>query len=155
LDSKRPARAHGQGGCGDRHKVRKEIVDYHRESYTDKICSSTGGIGREIVKHLGLKGAKVYCTARSESRSKATIDGIHKEHPEINGQLIPLMVDFNSPESVQDVVAELKKKERHVDILSKSNLQELVVVVSQGRCDVIRADVCLHSQQCGNFGNEA
>lgn len=63
----------------------------------------------------------MYATARSEARSKATIDGIIKEHPSIKkGLLIPLMVDFESPESVQDAVEELKRRESKLDVMSKS-----------------------------------
>ncbi|KAH8175366.1 short chain dehydrogenase domain-containing protein [Sarocladium implicatum] len=80
--------------------------------------TSNGGVGREIVKHLGLGGAKVYCTARSEKKSKESIDGILEEHPKISkDRLVPLMVDFASPESVQDAAAELMKKETKIDVL--------------------------------------
>lgn len=82
--------------------------------------TSSGGVGREIIKHLALAGAKVYATARSETRSRATIEGILKEHSSIKEELlVPLMVDFESPESVQDAVTELKKKESKLDVMSK------------------------------------
>lgn len=82
------------------------------------FCSS--GLGFHTVKSLALGGAKVYFTARSESKATQTKERLLSENPRISSnQLIWLKLDLLSIESIWGAAEELIFKESKVDILGK------------------------------------
>ncbi|WYZ42627.1 hypothetical protein EsH8_VI_000326 [Colletotrichum jinshuiense] len=91
-------------------------------SLHDKVAIVTGGnsdIGRETVKLLALKGAKVYFTTRSEAKANEARKRIQDDHPEIDSDKLQSMImDATDLRSISSVADKLKERERKVDILA-------------------------------------
>ena len=89
-----------------------------------KVAIVTGGntgLGKEIVRHLALRNAKVYMASRTESRALDAIRGLKEDHPELekkNGEIIFLQIDLTSLESCQAAARTFLEKEERLDILS-------------------------------------
>ncbi|PNP47824.1 hypothetical protein TGAMA5MH_00876 [Trichoderma gamsii] len=86
-----------------------------------KIAVVTGGsgIGLEIVGFLARKGAKVYCTTRSENKAKRARDVLRAKYPEIDQEKIKwVLLDLSDLRSITDAADELKSNETKLDILS-------------------------------------
>ncbi|KAH6951289.1 hypothetical protein DER45DRAFT_605485 [Fusarium avenaceum] len=86
-----------------------------------KIAVVTGGnagIGYHTVKHLALRGAKVYLGARSESRAKAAINRLLEENPSIPREnVVWLRLDLSNQAHVVNAAVKLRSKEQRLDIL--------------------------------------
>ncbi|VDN31823.1 unnamed protein product [Gongylonema pulchrum] len=74
------------------------------------------GIGKQIVRELNLRGAKVYMLCRNEDRMRhAHIELVKLGcNPE---RLVPKLVDLASFKTIRAVASEIAKEEDHVDIL--------------------------------------
>ncbi|KFY30881.1 hypothetical protein V493_01580 [Pseudogymnoascus sp. VKM F-4281 (FW-2241)] len=88
---------------------------------TGKVALVTGGnagIGLNTVKHLALHGAKVYFTARSETKATKATELLLSENPELSaGQLIWLQLNLGNIDSIMKAAEELLRKEQKLDIL--------------------------------------
>ncbi|KAI6752570.1 hypothetical protein HG530_013939 [Fusarium avenaceum] len=86
-----------------------------------KIAVVTGGnagIGYHTVKHLALRGAKVFLGARSESRAKAAINRLLEENPSIPREnVVWLRLDLSNQAHVVNAAVKLRSKEQRLDIL--------------------------------------
>ncbi|KAH8663193.1 daunorubicin C-13 ketoreductase [Ilyonectria robusta] len=86
-----------------------------------KIAVVTGGnagIGLQTVKHLAMKGAKVYFTARSNAKATYTTDYVLSQSSAVSkDQLVWLKMDLGDIKSVIHAVEELKATEHAIDIL--------------------------------------
>ncbi|KZL79785.1 short-chain dehydrogenase reductase family oxidoreductase [Colletotrichum incanum] len=86
-----------------------------------KVVVVTGGnsdIGRETVRLLAWKGAKVYFTTRSEAKAIEARKRIQDAHPEIDADNLQWMVmDATDLRSICSVADKLKEKERKIDVL--------------------------------------
>lgn len=79
------------------------------------------GLGKELVRQLAKHGAKVYMASRTESRARAAIDELTKEHPEIKEKtgIEYLKLDLTDLKSCQEAAKTFLAKEQRLDILSE------------------------------------
>lgn len=76
-----------------------------------------------MARLLALGGAKVYCAARSEDKSRRIIDAMLSSNPNIKREnLVMVPLDLLSLESVQEAVNIIKRSESKLDLLSRSPL---------------------------------
>lgn len=85
----------------------------------------TGGntaIGKETIRYLALKNAKVYMASRTESRALSAIKELESEHPELaqKAGIIFLHLDLSSLQSCQSAARSFLELEDRLDILSSS-----------------------------------
>ncbi|CAD5228871.1 unnamed protein product [Bursaphelenchus okinawaensis] len=80
------------------------------------VTGSNSGIGRQIVKELNLKGAKVYMLVRDIGRGNEAVRWMAKYGCDIT-RLFVRICDLNDFESVKKFVNDFDKEEDHVDIL--------------------------------------
>ncbi|KAK6108551.1 short chain dehydrogenase family protein [Brugia pahangi] len=80
------------------------------------ITGCNSGIGREIVRELNLRGAKVYMLCRSEDRARNAVLQLVKLgcNPQ---RLLVKVVDLAQFKSVRIAAAEIIEEEDHLDIL--------------------------------------
>ncbi|EIW63604.1 NAD-P-binding protein [Trametes versicolor FP-101664 SS1] len=89
----------------------------HLPDLSAKVAIVTGGntgIGRETVKRLLMKNAKVYMAARSKEKAERAIAELHDETGK-TALFLPL--DLNDLKSVQKAVEEFKSREPQLDVL--------------------------------------
>jgi len=89
-------------------------------SMENKVAVVTGGgtgIGLMIAQAFANNGAKVYITSRREDTLKNAAEkwGSSLAHP--RGSLIPITCDITSKESIRELVNEIGKREKAVDVL--------------------------------------
>ncbi|OBR11411.1 Short-chain dehydrogenase/reductase family Oxidoreductase [Colletotrichum higginsianum IMI 349063] len=86
-----------------------------------KVAVVTGGnsdIGREVVRLLAWKGAKVYFTTRSEAKALEARKRIQDAYPDIEPDNLQCMtLDVADLRSITSVADKLMEKERKVDVL--------------------------------------
>ncbi|KAK2140137.1 hypothetical protein LSH36_1471g00003 [Paralvinella palmiformis] len=86
----------------------------------NKVVILTGGntgIGKETVKDLVKRGAKVYMGCRSLEKAQKAIDDIKKETGVSDDNVVLLHLDLTSLSSIREFVDEFKKREYQLDIL--------------------------------------
>ncbi|KAI9248016.1 hypothetical protein BDA99DRAFT_525562 [Phascolomyces articulosus] len=86
-------------------------------SIKDKVTLVTGGsrgIGEMIAMGFVQAGAKVYITSRKVKDCEETAAKLNALGP---GQAIPLPADLQNLDQVKQLVAELSKRETHLDVL--------------------------------------
>jgi len=92
------------------------------------VAGATRGAGRGIAIALGEAGATVYCTGRSSrktakarSTAKPGVSETIEETAELvtaaGGSGIAIRVDHTVPAEVKKLVAQIKRRHRHLDIL--------------------------------------
>ncbi|MFY9730399.1 MAG: SDR family oxidoreductase [Candidatus Acidiferrales bacterium] len=92
------------------------------------VAGATRGAGRGIAIALGEAGATVYCTGRSSRRNAKTrptakpgVSETIEETAELvtaaGGSGIAVRVDHTIPTEVKKLVAQIKRKHKHLDIL--------------------------------------
>ncbi|EHK49382.1 hypothetical protein TRIATDRAFT_6294, partial [Trichoderma atroviride IMI 206040] len=82
------------------------------------VTGASSGIGLEMVGFLAIKGAKVYCTTRSEDKAKTARDVLQAKYPEIDQEKVKwLLLDLSDLQSITDAADELKNSETKLDIL--------------------------------------
>ncbi|KAM0335503.1 hypothetical protein ACHAQA_000551 [Verticillium albo-atrum] len=94
----------------------KEIPDL-----TGKVAFISGGnsgLGRETVKWLALRGAKVYLGTRDKARTQAAISELKSQHESIQeSQLNQVHLDLGDVTSAVGAAEAFKKQESRLDIL--------------------------------------
>lgn len=83
------------------------------------VTGGNTGIGKEIVRYLALKNAKVYMASRTKSRAQATIEELETEHPQLAEKIVFLQLDLSSLESCQTAARLFLEKENRLDVLGK------------------------------------
>lgn len=87
-------------------------------SVKDYVCVITGGgtgIGLMAAQALAANGAKVYITGR---RVEALENAAKSHNPKEGGEIIPCgPCDVRSKESLQNLVDEISKKEKYINLL--------------------------------------
>lgn len=95
----------------------------HCTSYTLRYTNAafiSSGIGLHTVKHLASKGAKVYFTARSESKAQYAREYILSNAPGvISENLVWVQLDLSDIKSVLKGADEIRSKEKRIDILGQ------------------------------------
>ncbi|KDQ21289.1 hypothetical protein BOTBODRAFT_25713 [Botryobasidium botryosum FD-172 SS1] len=97
-------------------------IDKDMPDVTGKVAIVTGGntgLGKEIVRQLAKRGAKVYMASRTESRAHGAIDELENDHPEIKSKagIVFLQLDLTSLASCQAAAKQFLEKETRLDIL--------------------------------------
>ncbi|KAL8277765.1 hypothetical protein RQP46_009887 [Phenoliferia psychrophenolica] len=85
-----------------------------------KVCIVTGGntgIGKETVRVLYQKGAKVYLAARSEEKAKAAIVDLKDSKKDGAGEIIFLKLDLETIKGAKEAAEQFLKQETRLDIL--------------------------------------
>jgi len=104
------------------------------------VCVVSGGgtgIGLMISQAFANNGAKVYITSRRMESLQTAVKswGSNLAHPK--GELIPIECDITSKSSIQKLVEEIQKKEKHVDVLvNNAGISEGTSEVEKGDEDV-------------------
>lgn len=80
---------------------------------TIAITGSTGGIGKELCKHIASLGGKLILIDRNKDKSEANMQALHAEFPGVS--VCCVNANLESIESVKRAVEALKK--HHIDIL--------------------------------------
>ncbi|PPQ82528.1 hypothetical protein CVT25_007137 [Psilocybe cyanescens] len=80
------------------------------------VTGANTNIGYATVKHLALKGAKVYLGSRSEEKGKAAVEKLTEEGV-ASGQVIALQCDIGTPASARKAAEGFLKLENRLDIL--------------------------------------
>ncbi|PNP73503.1 hypothetical protein FNYG_13153 [Fusarium nygamai] len=102
------------------------------------VTGGNAGIGYYTVKHLALNGAKVYMGARSETRAKAAIKRLLEENPSIPQEnVVWLQLDLSNQAQVVDAALELRSREKRLDILGNSCVDE---TRSEEHTDITRSE---------------
>src|SRR5579862_1252354 len=87
------------------------------------VAGATRGAGRGIAVALGEAGAAVYCTGRSSRKRRAnprrpeTIEETAELVTAAGGRGIPVRVDHTDLDQVKSLVALIKRRHHHLDIL--------------------------------------
>lgn len=81
------------------------------------VTGSTSGIGFELAQILYAANAKVWIVARSASKAQATVDRIRTAHPDSQGQLEILIVDFNDLTKIKPAAEDFLRRETRLDVL--------------------------------------
>jgi NAD(P)-dependent dehydrogenase (short-subunit alcohol dehydrogenase family) len=79
---------------------------------TVAITGSTGGLGKELCKHIASLGANLILIDRNRDKSENNMKALHAEFPGVSGTCIS--ANLESIESVKRAVEGLKK--HHIDI---------------------------------------
>ncbi|KAI0737735.1 NAD-P-binding protein [Daedaleopsis nitida] len=86
----------------------------------DWVCVVTGGgtgIGLMIAQAFANNGARVYITGRRPEALQTAVKTWGKSLAHPRGQLIPMPADITNKASIDGLVKEIYKKEKHVDVL--------------------------------------
>jgi WW domain-containing oxidoreductase len=75
------------------------------------LTGCTAGLGRETLRVLSLRGAKVIGTARTAEKAKAACDAVG------GGRAVPLACDLSDPASVRACVAEVRRRGERLDAI--------------------------------------
>lgn len=81
------------------------------------VTGSSGGLGKELVKILYQKNAKVYVAARSETKALAAIQEVKEAFPESTGQLEFLHLDLNDLSTIKKSAQTFLQSETRLDVL--------------------------------------
>lgn len=93
-----------------------------RKPFSILTYTQSAGIGYATVKHLARKGAKVYMAARNKTRAEEAIAKLKQEGlGPGNGEVIWLELDLIDPRNAKTTAQEFMRKEKRLDILSKSS----------------------------------
>ncbi|KAE8376383.1 hypothetical protein BDV26DRAFT_294131 [Aspergillus bertholletiae] len=102
-------------------------MDNHWDPLTDMpdlrgrvivVTGGSSGVGFATVSLFMRRGAKVYFTTRDELKARKTKELLRNMHPEVDSDNIDwLILDLCDLKSIDAAAAELKRRERKVDIL--------------------------------------
>lgn len=81
------------------------------------MTGSSGGLGKELVKLVYQRNAKVYIAARSETKARAAIKEIQEAYPDSRGQLEYLYLDLSDLTTIRGSAQDFLKKEHRLDVL--------------------------------------
>lgn len=81
------------------------------------VTGGTGGLGKELCSILYEHNAKVYVTARSESKSVEMMDELRRAHPKSTGELVFLKLELDDLTTIKASAQEFLAKESRLDVL--------------------------------------
>ena len=76
------------------------------------VCGATGGIGEELCRHLARLGAELWLCCRSEAKTRALIESLHADYPNVVAHFVPL--DLENAASVNAAAEILAQTPPHV-----------------------------------------
>ncbi|KAF5347539.1 hypothetical protein D9758_014503 [Tetrapyrgos nigripes] len=97
------------------------------------VTGSSSGIGFAILQHLCRLGAKVYMTARSETRATSAMERLEKEGKEPgNGEVLWHQLDLVDPRKAKESAEKFMEKEQKLDIL----INNAGLIADRGKANV-------------------
>lgn len=90
-------------------------MEENLQGKTAVVTGGTAGIGRETVRALAVRGARVIFTGRNAAAGETLVAEIHKEIPGAVVEFLP--VDFASLKSVKRLAGEIANRAPKIDIL--------------------------------------
>ncbi|KAI0905345.1 short-chain dehydrogenase [Ustulina deusta] len=81
------------------------------------VTGANSGLGKELVKILYSKHAKVYVAARSESKAKKAIEEVRQLYPTSKGDLAYLYLDLSDLATIKKSADDFLAKEQRLDVL--------------------------------------
>ncbi|CCF45044.1 short-chain dehydrogenase [Colletotrichum higginsianum] len=81
------------------------------------ITGASGGIGKELVKILYQRNAKIWLAARSYSKTQAVIDEIKTAHPSSTGEMVFLKLQLDDLSTIKASAQEFLSRETRLDVL--------------------------------------
>ncbi len=75
------------------------------------LTGCTAGLGRETLRVLSLRGARVIGTARTPEKAKAACDAVGA------GRAVPLACELSDPASIRACVAEVRRRGERLDAI--------------------------------------
>ena len=107
---------------------------FNVENYVCVVTGGGTGIGLMIAQAFANNGAKVYICGRRTDVLEQSVKtwGQSLKHPK--GQLIPMQLDVGDKDSIQQLVKEISKNEKHIDLLVNN------AGISKGSTEVERGD---------------
>ncbi len=81
------------------------------------MTGANSGLGKELVKILYSKHAKVYVAARSESKAKKAIEEVRQLYPTSKGELAYLYLDLSDLATIKKSADDFLAKEQRLDVL--------------------------------------
>ncbi|KAI3331281.1 short-chain dehydrogenase [Ustulina deusta] len=81
------------------------------------VTGANSGLGKELVKILYSKHAKVYVAARSESKAKKAIEEVRQLYPTSKGELAYLYLDLSDLATIKKSADDFLAKEQRLDVL--------------------------------------
>lgn len=112
------------------------------------MTGGSGGLGKELVKILYQKNAKVYIAARSESKTRDTIEEVKSLLQNSTGELIHLPLDLADLGSIKQSAASFLSKESRLDVLWNN---AGVMVPAQGSKTIQGYELQLGTNNLGHF----
>lgn len=71
------------------------------------VCGATGGIGVELCRHLAGLGAELWLCNRSEAKTRALIDALRGDYPDLVARFVPLdLEDAASVDTAAEILAQ-------------------------------------------------
>ena len=72
------------------------------------VCGATGGIGEELCRYLARLGAELWLCCRSESKTRALIDKLRADNPNLVAHFVSLdLEDAASVHAAADILAQI------------------------------------------------
>src|SRR3982751_6314300 len=95
----------GKGPSGYGYGTTAEVVTQgiSLKNKTFLVTGSTGGLGRETVRVLAQRGARVFASGRTKEKVESAL-------ARMPGVVLPVALDLAEPASVRACVAALKKE---------------------------------------------
>lgn len=81
------------------------------------VTGGTGAIGSAICYELAACGAKVGMCGRNEQKIYEMIDSIKEESPSVANNLIPVVLDVNNDEQIQEAIKGFVESQGKIDVL--------------------------------------
>ncbi|OLN89023.1 putative oxidoreductase C736.13-like protein 5 [Colletotrichum chlorophyti] len=107
--------------------------DNQRNSEANGYRVHSSDIGRETIRLLAWKGAKVYFTTRSEAKAEQTRKFIQEKNPDIDPQKLQwLQMDLTDLRSIDTAAQQLNDKEKKLDILGISTSSLIISLIISG-----------------------
>ena len=90
---------------------------FNVEGWVAVVTGGGTGIGLMIAQAFANNGARVYITGRRKETLETAVKTWGKSLLNPRGQIIPIQADCADKDSIHNLVNEISKNEKHVDVL--------------------------------------
>ncbi|KAL5476376.1 hypothetical protein ACEPAI_1935 [Sanghuangporus weigelae] len=116
----------------------KNTTLFNVEGWVAVVTGGGTGIGLMAAQALANNGARVYITSRRQSVLEQAVSTHGKSLVHPKGELIPISADVTDKSSIDQLVAEISKREDHVDVLvNNAGISKATSVVEKGDEDAV------------------
>ena len=99
----------------------KYFLEYSEASLFDGqvvlVTGGTGAIGSAISYELAAMGAKVGICGRNQDKIESTIKLIESESPSVASNLVPVVLDVNREDQIEESICNYVSSQGHIDVL--------------------------------------